>query len=436
MLGHPKLRYRELNTAAHQALYMARIRKLQYADPGELHRYHASLLSRAMRFAADTIPYYHRLSKGAQGSPNNLRQLGDFPVVTKQDVIGDRAAFLNPNADLSGAWRNNTSGSTGTPSTFYFDWKSARINKALYRFSMFESGMRPWHRLGRDYTTSPKPTRWYESFGFMRTRCFSTFEQGGITARKMAKWRPHVLYLTPSHLQLLCYGALEEGIALSVNIVLTQGETLLESQRKTIMNTLQADIRDQYGSAEFPRIAWECEEGNYHILPEQIVEVLDEKGETVSPGERGRIICTQLRNTIMPLMRYDTGDLAVQGDYEPCNCGRRLPTLVSIEGRDDSFIVNKTGERISPRVLDGSLSQNPEIRIYEAYQRQEGQLLLRLVLKDPGSDPSSLTGVSALRKGFGDGVDLTVEVVEDLPLQASGKRRVMTSTLPASRINT
>jgi phenylacetate-CoA ligase len=388
-----------------------------------------------MRFAADTIPYYHELSKSMQGDLEGLRELGDLPVVTKRGVISDRAAFLNPNADLSKAWRNNTSGSTGTPSTFYFGWKSARINKALYRFSMFESGMRPWHRMARDYTTSPKPTRWYESFGFMRTRCYSTFEQGSVTARKMAEWGPHVLYLTPSHLQLLCYGALEEGVALSADIVMTQGETLFESQRKTIVDTLQADVHDQYGSAEFPRIAWECEEGNYHILPEQIVEVLDEEGEPVSPGERGRITCTQLHNTVMPLMRYDMGDLAVRGNEEPCNCGRRLPTLESIEGRDDSFIVNKRGERISPRVLDGSLSRNPEIRLYEAYQSREGQLLLRLALKDPAKDPSSLTGVSALRKGFGDSVDLTVEVVDDLPLQGSGKRRIMTSTLPASRVN-
>ena len=45
-----------------------------------------------------------------------------------------------------------------------------------------------------------------------------------------------------------------------------------------------------------------------------IVEVLDDEGKDVSPGELGNIHITHLDNYLMPLIRYKIGDLGILGN--------------------------------------------------------------------------------------------------------------------------
>jgi phenylacetate-CoA ligase len=52
-----------------------------------------------------------------------------------------------------------------------------------------------------------------------------------------------------------------------------------------------------------------------------------------------------LNNLTTPLIRYDTGDLAVIAD-KPCSCGRTLPTIKNIIGRKDAVIRTEEGYEI------------------------------------------------------------------------------------------
>src|SRR2546422_7938101 len=80
-------------------------------------------------------------------------------------------------------------------------------------------------------------------------------------------------------------------------------------------------VHDSYGSAEMVALVTECDRGRLHVSPEVgVVEVLRD-GRPVGPGEAGELVCTGLLNEAMPLIRYRTGDVAVQGSG-PCPCGR------------------------------------------------------------------------------------------------------------------
>ena len=72
-----------------------------------------------------------------------------------------------------------------------------------------------------------------------------------------------------------------------------------------------------------------------------VLEVVDDTGFPVSPGEKGRVIVTNLCNRLMPLIRYDLGDVAVQGDTP--KCGRGFPIVRSIEGRAVDLVETRTG---------------------------------------------------------------------------------------------
>ena len=77
-----------------------------------------------------------------------------------------------------------------------------------------------------------------------------------------------------------------------------------------------------------------------------LVEILNERGEDCAPGEIGRVVVTPLANFAMPLLRYDIGDYAEVGD--PCPCGRGLPVLRRVLGRERNMLVAPDGRRYWP----------------------------------------------------------------------------------------
>jgi phenylacetate-CoA ligase len=77
-----------------------------------------------------------------------------------------------------------------------------------------------------------------------------------------------------------------------------------------------------------------------------IVEVVDDEGMPVPPGTQGRILITNLHNHVMPLIRYENGDI---GSIRPikCSCGRELPLLDLEVGRTGDFIYTPSGKRVA-----------------------------------------------------------------------------------------
>ena len=81
-----------------------------------------------------------------------------------------------------------------------------------------------------------------------------------------------------------------------------------------------------------------------HVNSESLlVEIVDKNGVPVRAGELGRVIVTPFGSTALPLIRYDQGDIAVAGGE--CTCGRCLPTIASVSGRERSAFYHPDGRR-------------------------------------------------------------------------------------------
>lgn len=78
----------------------------------------------------------------------------------------------------------------------------------------------------------------------------------------------------------------------------------------------------------------ECSAGRGgHLNPELVIlELIDDEGQPVPPGEIGEVTVTTLGVEGMPLLRYKTGDLC-RAYYEPCSCGRHTTRLSPVIGR-------------------------------------------------------------------------------------------------------
>jgi phenylacetate-CoA ligase len=101
---------------------------------------------------------------------------------------------------------------------------------------------------------------------------------------------------------------------------------------------------------------------------------------------------TAFRNPAMPLIRYDTGDLAQAVDG-PCACGRTLPSFGEIAGRYRRFagLPDHTRDRV--RVLQRAFARCPleellVVRQFQIHQHRDQHFELRL--QTTGPIPESL----------------------------------------------
>jgi phenylacetate-CoA ligase len=132
--------------------------------------------------------------------------------------------------------------------------------------------------------------------------------------------------------------------------VLTYGEPVSADVHAACRDTWGVPVQDIYCCEEQGYIATQCPlYEHYHVLSETIlVEVLNEQGRPCAPGQLGRVVLTPLHGFAMPLLRYAIGDYAEVGG--PCPCGRGLPVLQRIPGRERNQVVLADGRHTWPDI--------------------------------------------------------------------------------------
>ncbi len=111
---------------------------------------------------------------------------------------------------------------------------------------------------------------------------------------------------------------------------------------KLLEETWQAPLFSTYASTEMATSFNECEARcGGHLRPElAYVEILDDDGNPVPPGETGEVTVTPLGVKGMPLLRFRTGDIAYIID-KPCVCGRTTRRISPVLGRKNQMLKYK-----------------------------------------------------------------------------------------------
>ena len=125
----------------------------------------------------------------------------------------------------------------------------------------------------------------------------------------------------------------------------------------------------------------------------------------------------------MPLIRYRIGDVATLSD-RVCECGRGLPLIESVQGREADFVVTPSGRMISGI----SLTENFALHIRGAAQVQVIQetvhhVRIRLVPDELFNHESERQIAKLVTETFGTSVRHDIERVLAIPQEPSGKYR-------------
>ncbi|WP_323749604.1 hypothetical protein [Halorubrum sp. 48-1-W] len=203
---------------------------------------------------------------------------------------------------------------------------------------------------------------------------------------------------------------------------------LREEDREIIEEGLSTNVYNQYGSTESAAIVTECPSGHMHVNPEiGIIEVLDENGETVSEGEVGEIVMTALNNRAMPLIRYRIGDMA-RGPptYGKCDCGREMPIIEKIIGRQDEVVVTKDGRRV-PMLSYNVFKYTENVSESRIVQESVDEFLLQIVPDDGYTDEQAEIAIKKLKDRVGEDIHVEIETLESIPRTDAGKFRAVIS---------
>lgn len=207
--------------------------------------------------------------------------------------------------------------------------------------------------------------------------------------------KPTSIVCVPSFLVKLLQYAKDHGIdynASSVKKAVCIGENLrnedleLNVLGEKITKDWNIKLYSTYASTEMQTAFTECSEGKGgHMNPElAIVELLDDNGKPVRPGEIGEVTVTTLGVEGMPLLRYKTGDLC-RAYHEPCGCGRHTLRLSPVIGRKKQMIKFKGTTLFAPALFE-IIHKIDAIKEYvaEVYSNEIGtdEVLLHLVPVD------------------------------------------------------
>lgn len=217
---------------------------------------------------------------------------------------------------------------------------------------------------------------------------------------------------------------MQEGLHLNkLRGVRALGETLGSEVRAACHEAWGVPLVDMYSAQEIGYIALQCPENEnvYHVQAENLyVEIVDEEGRPCKEGEIGRVLITTLHNFAMPLLRYEIGDYAEVG--APCTCGRTLPVLSSVMGRQRNMLVLPNGAKSWPSLGTSALADKlPIIRQFQFVQKSLDRIEARLVTDRQLSNDETSFFVDVLQKSMNYPFKIELKYVENIPRSKGGK---------------
>ena len=398
-------------------------------------------LGHILQRAVACVPYYReqwaeRRRRGDKASSDAIK---DWPVLKKDALRQNPRAFLADGCLTPTMYPQHTSGTTGTPIHL---WRSRESVRAWY--ALCEARWRRWYGLTRHDRwaniggqlvvplAQRRPPFWIWNAPMHQLYMSSYHLASDLIPfyfDALEKYRVKYILGYASSLHSLAVAAREQNFRLQMEVVLTDSEPLYAHQRESISDVFQCPVRETYGMAEAAVAASECTAGKLHLWPEAgVLEVLDwDSDRPVPAGTTGRIVATGLLDPDMPLIRYETGDSgAVDPDEGQCECGRTLPRLLRVEGRNDDILWTKDGRpigRLAP-VFRGWL----HIKEAQVVQLSLSSVVVRLAPAAGYSEADERLIADQLKDRLGD-IAVGFETLDFIPRERNGKFRAVVCQL-------
>lgn len=384
---------------------------------------HKHYLKDVLDYAVDTIPYYAEYK--------SYETLEDFPVVNKSKIRENERLFFSPKFDMDKMFRQETSGSTGVPFVVFQDpRKRLRATADTLYFSKlahYELGSRLYFsRIWESRTVRTPWTCFRQNWVMHSASNLSDNDLEDFLKELTHDNSTKSVILFASTLTALAKLVERKNIypKCKIESFITISEALDPWTKNTIQTRFQTLVFSRYSNQELGIMAQHIEGSNEFIVNVASfhVEVLDmDEDKPARVGEQGRIVVTDLFNRAVPLIRYDTGDVAILKS-EPTP-GITAPVFEKVGGRRVDYIFDTQGNMVSPYVINTPMHEFLEIRQYQFVQNgaKDYRMLLNLCSGNVFKREEEM--VEMLKSFLGQDANICVEYVNEIPVLKSGKRK-------------
>lgn len=382
----------------------------------------------------ETVPYYKRLFDKLGVDYRTIRTLDDLkllPVLTKKIVKENICDFVSGAVPRNKLVVSHTSGTTGSGFRFYTTREAISEQWAVWWRYRRNLGIKfnTWCALfgGKSVVpitqTSPPFWRYNRPCAQVYFSNYHINEENlkwyvAELARKELKW----IHGYPSAINLIAEYVVSNNIELpyKVKFVTTGAENLMPIQESNIRKAFGVIPYQHYGLAE--GVANFSQDENREMYVDEdfaAVEFLQREDGSCE------IIGTTLTNFAMPLLRYQTGDIA---SFEVTDKGRKI---LELNGRNEDYVVLPNGTKIGR--LDHIFKDMVNVIEAQIIQEKKDEVVLRVVRNNHYSEKDE----RMLRKEASQRmrqVNIVIEYVDRIPRTSSGKLKFVVSKVQEERV--
>ncbi len=315
----------------------------------------------------------------------------NFLDVTQEDLL------TCPITDPSIVWRKTSGSTTGTPLVW-------ALNKGLMIVSVLSQFIKELDKRGLSFKSLRKKS-FYMQFNYPHDYLQSEFKwflvsdfvarstnkDYYVRIQQMVKVMEDaggvVIRTNPSELRFLIQELKAQNLHPPILFCLVVGQFLEEEVRLAAMEYLGCRVMAHYGGQEMSPLSIECVDhyGLYHVFSERaVIEILDNDCKNMPGGEMGNITVTCLDNTVMPLIRYQPGDVGVLHYDKSCTCGNAAP-LLEVKSRDTDVLLFSDGNKVSVRGVLRRFNVEPfvsKVRRFQVRQDKFNEVKILLEIRD------------------------------------------------------
>ncbi len=349
-----------------------------------------------------------------------------FPVITKNDIKNKWDDLYSKEYKGKSVHYMSTSGSTGTP--FTMEWDVGKRKRQLAELIYFNEII--GQKLGqknvyfRVWTEKNKKSK-FEQFkqNMIPINILHLDDEVLEKIRNRLKKRPSInmcLGYASTYECLVKYLMLkgDSPKVFKVKTFVSGSEVLSMPTKQLIKQIVGVKVIDRYSNEENGFLAQSEDISEIFNVNTSgfFIEVLkQDSDESVQIGEVGRIVVTDLYSKAIPLIRYDTGDLAIK-EEEKDGWTTKLKT---IQGRKVDVIYDTQGKRLTSHTWGVYMWKFEKLKQYQFIQKTSKQYILKV--NGAKGNYTDNEFIYHLKSILGQDAEIVVEHVEGIPTLRSGK---------------
>lgn len=428
--------------------YVDKLMRSQWFSAEQFREMQVIEFRKLLKDVMQNVPYYRDMLSKYSGKIDDidLDSIREIPLLEKSLLRENTEQFIDKSRLKYGHDDGHTSGTSGFPLVWPYDLDSLKYDLAFrerqYRWAGLtgrEKSARFSGRLLLGKHQDPPYWRYNKTENqWLFSAYHITDETVSLYYKAFEDFGLHFLDGYPSALFTIAKWINQQNKSGSWRpwAIFATAETLLDFQKDEIEQAFGSKIFNFYSSSEGAPFITQCEAGSMHLNPESgIVEFLRPDGTPAEPGEEAEMVVTSFFQRTMPLIRYRIGDTGALAQAQSCPCGRQMPIVKYIGGRESDTLYTTERGMIGSAGLSTVFYKIPSrINGSQLEQIDNNSFVFRYVpLNKPLTEQEKAVVYEQFKSRLGSSVTIDIQIVKEIPKSANGKSRLIIGMKKSNR---